>query len=290
MDYFPLEATMPIDVTVASPTNSQPSAADAPPTLKVYQCGNDTALLSGLAMTAYPSAPESYYYNLILHASSGFARGGRYFYRAAYNVGGVSQIRVGRFAVDYKTVDVDDTGAANFAALLANAGNPSTVTLDSLGSGGPSANAAAIVGLATSSLTGAGTLGKLWADMATAVSAIKAKTDNLPAAPAADGTVTAMGTNVTAIKAKTDNLPAAPAAVSDVPTANANADALLDRVIDTSYSLRKFMRGFASVLLGKKSGSGTGTEVFRDLADTKPAVTATISVAGDRTAVTRDLT
>jgi len=35
--------------------------------------------------------------------------------------------------------------------------------------------------------------------------------------------------DITAIKAKTDNLPAAPAAVSDIPTATQNADALLKR-------------------------------------------------------------
>jgi len=50
------------------------------------------------------------------------------------------------------------------------------------------------------------------------VAAIKAKTDNLPAAPAAVSDIPTA--NITAIKAKTDNLPAAPAAVSDIPTAN----------------------------------------------------------------------
>ena len=35
--------------------------------------------------------------------------------------------------------------------------------------------------------------------------------------------------NISAIKAKTDNLPAAPAAVGDIPTATQNADALLKR-------------------------------------------------------------
>ena len=38
-----------------------------------------------------------------------------------------------------------------------------------------------------------------------------------------------MDTEVAAIKAKTDNLPAAPAAVGDIPTATQNADALLNR-------------------------------------------------------------
>jgi len=94
------------------------------------------------------------------------------------------------------------------------------------------------------------------------VTAIKAKTDNLPAAPAAVSDIPTAATNasavrtelatelarvdvaistrsapgtaqtissnadITAIKAKTDNLPAAPAAVSDIPTAATNASAV----------------------------------------------------------------
>lgn len=99
-------------------------------------------------------------------------------------------------------------------------------------------------------------------------------------------------TEVAAIKAKTDNLPAAPAAVSDIPTANQNADALLDRAagIETGRTLRQTMRLIASVLLGKVSGAGTGTEVFRDIGDTKDRVTATVDSSGNRTAITLDAT
>lgn len=86
------------------------------------------------------------------------------------------------------------------------------------------------------------------------ISAIKAKTDNLPASPAAVGSqmdlvsapnataVAAIQSGLAtaanlatvdgiadAIKAKTDNLPAAPAATGDIPTAIQNADALLKR-------------------------------------------------------------
>lgn len=43
-------------------------------------------------------------------------------------------------------------------------------------------------------------------------------------------------TEVAAIKAKTDNLPAAPAAVGDIPTAVQNADALLDRNVSGGSS------------------------------------------------------
>ena len=43
--------------------------------------------------------------------------------------------------------------------------------------------------------------------------------------------VDAVQTDVTAIKAKTDNLPASPAAVSDIPTAVQNADAVWAKTI-----------------------------------------------------------
>lgn len=101
-----------------------------------------------------------------------------------------------------------------------------------------------------------------------------------------------LDTEVAAIKAKTDNLPAAPAAVGDVPTANANADALLDRAagVETGLTVRQAFRLVAAVLLGKASGLGTTTAVYRDTGDTKDRVTATVDTSGNRSAVTKDAT
>jgi hypothetical protein len=67
---------------------------------------------------------------------------------------------------------------------------------------------------------------------------------------------------------------------------NKIADALLDRAngIETSYSLRHAMRVMLAVAAGKSSNSG-GT--YRDINDTKPRVTATLT-DGNRTAVTVD--
>ena len=96
-------------------------------------------------------------------------------------------------------------------------------------------------------------------------------------------------TEVAAIKAKTDNLPAAPAAVGDVPTTAAIADAVLDEVVEGSATMRQYLRGYASALFGKLSGAATTTVVIRDVADTKPRITATVTADGDRTAVVTDL-
>lgn len=66
-----------------------------------------------------------------------------------------------------------------------------------------------------------------FAPLTSDVTAIKAKTDNLPATPANEATLTTIAsyidTEVAAIKAKTDNLPASPAATSDIPTSNITA-------------------------------------------------------------------
>jgi len=151
--------------------------------------------------------------------------------------------------------------------------------------------------------------------------AIKAKTDNLPAAPADESLIIAAtnainsklgnpagasvsadiaavksdtgstSTTVAAINAKTTNLPAAPAAVTDIPSANANADALLDRAagVETGLTLRQFARLASAALFGKVSGL-PGSPKFRDHADSKDRISATTDTDGNRSSVTTDAT
>jgi hypothetical protein len=52
----------------------------------------------------------------------------------------------------------------------------------------------------------------------------------------------------------------------------------------------EFYRLVGAVLLGRVSGAGTGTEVFRALDNSKARVTSSVSEAGDRTSVTLDAT
>lgn len=68
------------------------------------------------------------------------------------------------------------------------------------------------------------------------------------------------------------------------------ADAIWDEVMEGTRTARQFMRGWASALLGKLSGGGTATEVFRDIDDTKDRITATVDASGNRSAITLDLT
>jgi hypothetical protein len=95
---------------------------------------------------------------------------------------------------------------------------------------------------------------------------------------------------VSLVKAKTDNLPAAPAAVADIPSAATIASTVWATVVEGGITAIQMMRGFAATLMGKASGLETTTAVYRDIGDTKDRVTATVDEDGNRTTVTRDLT
>lgn len=65
-------------------------------------------------------------------------------------------------------------------------------------------------------------------------------------------------------------------------------DEILDEVIEGSTTMRQALRIFMAALANKASGGGTTTITFRDLADSKARITATVDASGNRTAVTLD--
>jgi hypothetical protein len=77
-----------------------------------------------------------------------------------------------------------------------------------------------------------------------------------------------------------------------LPTAIQNADALLDRVngVETGVTPRQSLRAMLSALAAKLSGANTRTVKIRDAGDTKNRIVASVDSAGNRTAVTLDLT
>lgn len=83
-------------------------------------------------------------------------------------------------------------------------------------------------------------------------------------------------TVVDAIKAKTDNLPAAPAAVGDIPTAVQNADALLGRNVSGGSSSGRTVKQALHVLRNK-SAVAAGTLTVYDIDDTTSSWTAVVS-------------
>ena len=86
-----------------------------------------------------------------------------------------------------------------------------------------------------------------------------------------------------------DLLPASTiAAATDISADSAIADAVLDEVVEGSMTLRQILRVALSGLAGKSTGGGTSTLTFRDLADAKARITATVDANGNRTAMTLD--
>lgn len=83
-------------------------------------------------------------------------------------------------------------------------------------------------------------------------------------------------TEVAAIKAKTDNLPASPAATGDIPTANQNADALLGRNIAGGSSSGRTVTQ-ALCFLRNKWTVAAGTLTVYGTDDTTTSWTATVS-------------
>lgn len=73
-------------------------------------------------------------------------------------------------------------------------------------------------------------------------------------------------------------------AIADVP-----ADVLAAAVEGTT-TIAESLRLHNAVIGGMVSGAGTATETFRDLANTKDRVVATVDSNGNRTVITRDLT
>lgn len=75
-----------------------------------------------------------------------------------------------------------------------------------------------------------------------------------------------------------------------LPTAAENAAAVMGSTIEGSFDLTESARLWNAALAGKASGLATATATFRDLADGKDRIVATVDADGNRTAVTRDVT
>lgn len=80
-----------------------------------------------------------------------------------------------------------------------------------------------------------------------------------------------------------------------VPTLTASqmAAGILDEAntVETGMTLRGWFRVAGAALMGKLTGAGTGTEIFRNaVADSKSRITATVDTSGNRTSITTDQT
>lgn len=104
-------------------------------------------------------------------------------------------------------------------------------------------------------------------------------------------------TKLDAVKAKTDNLPATPAATGDAMTLTAGernsiAAALLDLAngVETGYTMRQTLRVVAAALAGILSGALTSTVLVQKLGGGTVRITATVDAAGNRSAIVLNTT
>jgi hypothetical protein len=106
-------------------------------------------------------------------------------------------------------------------------------------------------------------------------------------------TVNSISSQATAIKAKTDNLPAAPAATGDAMALTTGERTSLIAALFASISegTETFIQSFRLMragAAGKLSGAATTSVKLRNAADTKDRIAATVDADGNRTAVTTD--
>lgn len=78
--------------------------------------------------------------------------------------------------------------------------------------------------------------------------------------------------------------------IAALPTASENATAVMASTVEGTFDLTESARLWNAALAGKASGLAGTAAVFRDLADSKDRITATVDADGNRTAVTRDVT
>ena len=90
-------------------------------------------------------------------------------------------------------------------------------------------------------------------------------------------------TDVTWTDAKAAFIDASIAGLNNISVAN-----IIAGITDGSLDLQEMMRIIVAATAGKSSGGGTVTLVFRDSADSKDRITATVDANGNRTAMTLD--
>lgn len=95
-------------------------------------------------------------------------------------------------------------------------------------------------------------------------------------------------TEVAAIKAKTDNLPASPAATGDIPTTEQIATALLAAGDVDGFTIEQTLKLCLAALAGKLSGANGTTITIKAADDSKERIVATVDSNGNRSSITLD--
>lgn len=261
------------EIDTHSPTTGAATNADSSPTYTVYKAGN-TAVLTDQAFTLRTTG--EYYATFTASVANGFAVGDYCIVRAKATVGGILAKKSWQFRVIPAEASFG-VSASNVTYFGGSAGT--------FASGRPEVNTAYAAGTAWNlGAIGASTLAndtitaaKIAAD---AITAAKIASDAINSSKIASSALSAAKFAAGALDA---NALATDAVAEIVAAVFAN-------VVDGSVTFEQLLRGYASALMGKASGLGTSTAIYRDLADSKARLTATVDADGNRTAVTKDLT
>ena len=96
------------------------------------------------------------------------------------------------------------------------------------------------------------------------------------------GTAGKMANQVDVIQTDTTtDIPSAITALNDITVAD-----IIAGIADGTYDLQEMLRIMFAALAGKSAGGGTATITFRDAADSKNRISATVDANGNRTAIT----
>lgn len=274
-----LEDTIYLHFGTSSPTTGAATDADSTPTVTVEEDG----VALGYSPTVTNVATGLYRVTIAATTANGFEAGKRY---SVYVVATVSSVTgrdgIGEFECVARSqddltfpntsgrgVDVDASGGIEITP-------GQDVQVAGIDAGVITATEAPALANLDAAISTRGT-----ADPGDAMTLTGAYDAAKTAAQAGD----AMTLTVAYDAAKT----AAQAGDSMALTAAA-VDAILDEVVEGAYTFRQYLRAFMAALANKAAGGGTATITFRDRADSKDRITATVDSSGNRTAITLDLT
>jgi hypothetical protein len=246
--------------------------ADSVPAYRIYEDETGTAILTGTMTFLDPTHTVGFYSERIdLSAANGFEKGKSYHIYVFAMVDSVNGTTSHNFQIEAETdsnVVSDKTGYSLGSSQTFNVtGNRTGNVSGSVGSvtgavgsvtGNVGGNVAGNVNGSVASVSGSvsGSVGSVLGSVGSVAGNV-------------DGNVTGVVGGLAA------------AAVDDICDEEVDNDG-------TAISLRGALKLMLSALTGKSDGGGTSTVTFRDLADSKDRITATVTGAGNRTAVTRD--
>lgn len=92
-----------------------------------------------------------------------------------------------------------------------------------------------------------------------------------------------------AMVAGTSPLPVNATQIEGIDATNQIRDSVFGGVVENGKTFVQLVRGMVAALIGKSAGLDTATATFRDNADAKNRITATVDGVGNRSAVATDL-